>query len=1273
MKRNERLADGRWPIADRRSATGSPRRPIPNPQSRFPTPRSASGSVLILVVVMLVLLALIGTAYMQRVRLDRTAARITPASHIDEVVAATLDQLRQVLKDDLIHPATGNFLDPTPVGGVDRRGVEGYDYPWTNPAERRTAHLYHGGTLATLARPLGGHLDDPWLASSYPDDVQFNPPAAATAFGWRHITNLNGIFLSLPAEDPTNPAVRPYEHTTHQAVPGNSHGLLDHTDAALRLFQGTDNFPALDAAPQYIGTLSSHEYQPRGHDVDGDGVLDARWTWAPIRTINGIDYVMAVRIIDNGAMLNVNAATALTTDGQDAFPPGILAPNALWPTALDFSRILQRVNAGYRPEATRNLLLRRGGPSASPTPVTPHYIDVTGGNVATIEPAAASYYFNVLLRYGQWTRDNRFFGPENEIALRFGNGVRSSRFGTPPVEWISDEAASPAAAAPDYTQGIGRMLRNRYGMTSTTEELHYTRVINQTPGTTAAQKAAQVADFFHGVGNPSAPGYRLDDLRKWLTTHNGAAEILPLNFFEHHNDIGTTARDLEARQPLLAFDPTTANASRTTFNARVFHENAASIPPPPFEIDPLFAAYVANVELNTLATRLAQIFFVSDPGSPDAYLERDISSAADRDFLIQLAGNFAASIKDYWDDDDDPTLWTFGANWEFYGLERLPFLRQAYIQTTYEIVDEYDHTVTPSVEGADGVKDGRTFIPGSQAFAVEIGNPFSDTIDMRRLDGRVRLVLREAVGTDWWWKFDTGGAVPFIHVAGDLGPGEYVVIYKNPDATAASAGPGDDLLNGGLDDIEDADDEIAAPNGGAGPTHPAFSLGTDIIIELQIDINGTWITYDRMISTDFHLGSENLSNVAPNDTEFSDLLGNPGDPAYDQISLARQTAIPGTNDHRPYYISTTGQDIVAQSGPSTAWDGNMEIGLVGKSLPAGTEQVELEHVQLMVANRPVLNPVELANISMIGFAREFTGGTWVDRPLPDRVAGMLGMVTPAHHETIAGVDLWIPRVMFLDLSPDAAVPAVNGAAIPHAAMVLDLLSTISPQADGLDNDGDGNIDAAGGPRELFVPGRLNVNTAPLHLLTLAAPLPEAVGDIEDLMRSVINYRDNVDPATGNPWRPTQAHTNNPGNLTMLANYRQEPGVLSLAELLWMNPQDNTGNPADMQGYLGDTAALPTTPGSIDLNPLPTETSASNPRTNSPVIDDAEERVARFQFLNQVFTTRSDVYTAYVEIRGYPAHDYRGGPVERTRFLVVLDRGRIASSDDDVRVIAMYRY
>ena len=90
---------------------------------------------------------------------------------------------------------------------------------------------------------------------------------------------------------------------------------------------------------------------------------------------------------------------------------------------------------------------------------------------------------------------------------------------------------------------------------------------------------------------------------------------------------------------------------------------------------------------------------------------------------------------------------------------------------------------------------------------------------------------------------------------------------------------------------------------------------------------------------------------------------------------------------------------------------------------------------------------------------------------------------------------------------------------------------------------------------------------------------------------------------------------------------------------------------------------------MDLCPFP----IVSPLALAPPEDDAEERIARFQFLNQILSVRSDVYTAYVEIRGYPADDWRQGPIETVRFIAVLDRGQITDAEDEVNIVAMYKY
>ncbi len=587
--------------------------------------------------------------------------------------------------------------------------------------------------------------------------------------------------------------------------------------------------------------------------------------------------------------------------------------------------------------------------------------------------------------------------------------------------------------------------------------------------------------------------------------------------------------------------------------------------------------------------------------------------------------------------------------------------------------------------------DTLVFDPDSQIFVVEMGNPFSDEIDFSRFQDSagnwgLRLLIRQpASGQSWWYTFTNAGGPGMINASATLAGGEVMLVYNDPLSKTQLEDDPQNLAN-----FVDADYETPVLGPADSPTgfqRPSYNLGQRLIFELQIDVDPDpfvtkWVTYDRLegLTGDLQISDWDGHYVGEQPT------ASVGDKWYAQVTVARHTS-DASNAPGPFYLSTQGQDFIPGFEPGTppdaTWVANARIGAINKTLSTA-RQAELANVQLMVANRPVLNPAELATICMFGFTDAATGGSFTER-----VPAMIGLANGANkaHTTVGGGHTFgIPRAMFLDFAPDAAVPAVPGANIPHAAMVLDLFSTISPQADGIDNDnddhdGDPTTHADGdgitdGPPELFVPGRINVNTAPLHVLTLAAPLPEAsLVDISNLMTMVLNYRDNQFFG-GSMFREVTRSTGDLASGLRMTNYRLEPGVLSLAELMWMNPSDNGGFNIDMQFYLDPTNNNATDIGTagMDVNPLYSELTANGgTRLNGAIDEDAEERIGRFQFLNQVFTTRSDVYTAYVEIRGYPADDYRAGPVERTRFLVVLDRGRITDPADEVRVVAMYRY
>ncbi|MBB6431468.1 hypothetical protein [Algisphaera agarilytica] len=256
----------------------------------YRNPARRRGNVVLLVMVALVLMATLGTSYLQVARVQRGQAGQSTGD-IDTVVAAVLVKIEDTISDDA-RDDNANLLSTGIVNQT--QGDEPFDYPWTNVATGG-ANNYQVTSLTTASSvaAVGGHLDNKWLASSSPSDLGGTPY-------WENITDLNGVFLSAAGHsDLTSlaagsaPTESPINHAG-VATPGMSNVSINtnvrHTLPA----------PADFADP----TLSLLV------DADGDGVPDSRWAWATIPVIEGKAYTMAVRIIDLSGRINLNTATS---------------------------------------------------------------------------------------------------------------------------------------------------------------------------------------------------------------------------------------------------------------------------------------------------------------------------------------------------------------------------------------------------------------------------------------------------------------------------------------------------------------------------------------------------------------------------------------------------------------------------------------------------------------------------------------------------------------------------------------------------------------------------------------------------------------------------------------------------------------------------------------------------------------------------------------------------------------------------------------------------
>lgn len=279
------------------------------PLSRRPLRRRRrGGSVLILVVALLVLIALIGTAWIATSRTDRVATRQHAYNtQIDMLLEGVVRMATAQLEADLFGP-------PGPYGRAFRPPVRS-DALITDPYEpydHPAADIYLADRIPVLPDPRNPPDAFPNPAVPLAPAGANNPPI------WRYVSwplvdnGPSGIAGEFRFDRPDDgPSV---------VLPPNSRQGGHFTFAPTSIpFNGQPAWPALMV--YYDGI----PYDPDGPgplrpaplpaaDVDGDGIADAALWQLPVGTLEGITYYAAVRVIDNNAAVNLN--TALSRDND---------------------------------------------------------------------------------------------------------------------------------------------------------------------------------------------------------------------------------------------------------------------------------------------------------------------------------------------------------------------------------------------------------------------------------------------------------------------------------------------------------------------------------------------------------------------------------------------------------------------------------------------------------------------------------------------------------------------------------------------------------------------------------------------------------------------------------------------------------------------------------------------------------------------------------------------------------------------------------------------
>ena len=866
---------------------------IPAPPGRWARicgPRR--GSTIVFVVVSLVLMVVLSTAFLQMARVTRVAMSDIDDSNIETVRTAEINRIGKVLVSDLFDNAGNYFTAAPPGANGTEAGDEPYDYPWTNqdlndPRNRITIQTMNGSTLTAY----GGHLDDAWLAATTIDFSTGTPT-------WRHVTNLDGLFLRLPkigsgVDEPLELAV--------------DHSDYLHTDTALEVNSGT---------LQSIDSPNDPLYEPIGGDADGDGIADSIWSWAAIRQIGAVRYVVIRRMVDLSSMLNINTATALTGDGT-SYGSLIDMPRGYYPSDVDLTRLVSRsvINSQWAIDID-NLLQHRG----LQLPVTMDPLELgLGYNVGT-----RTFGYTPQKRVAAWFDIGRYYGEASRTVLPGPTTYRRFSVGSD----LNDEME----------------LRHRFGLNN---DILRTTLENQAPQLLRAEVAMNGSDddadtvndeteltywdvvgpvatpeqfFMQGRTGTQLSSNRYDGQRHFLTTLSGAVP-----YAANHFDIYTPPPAQSPGSPVLRYD--------------LVNDDSVAAP----------AVRAGNIQW--IVQNIMQI------GTP-TYLDLGATE------LSMLSTEYAVAIQDYSDTDDDPTELSFGGA-NYYGLELMPFLREVYIQVGYDDFDRVDEDGDGDPATGAGTADRWEVHPDSEAMAIEIGNPFDRPIPAASLNGRIAIVVVQN---------NTDVKSYYLSSVGSLAPRDKLVLYVNPTSPVTEDSMGADLTSDlSLPASAENLDVVAVIGAGGSPGSVFNADGTSVTIELRVDVGGKWETYDRLTHASLALPATHDHPLNFNVDETSKAHGQGslvrpcstsiGAPSIHYVSNTGKGIVGGSMrfpDNQP----------PNNTMPPTYDTSRQKLGADNKGVNG---DVSLNNFQIPLANRQFLCLAEMGWILMLGFTDQANG------------------------------------------------------------------------------------------------------------------------------------------------------------------------------------------------------------------------------------------------------------------------------------------------------------
>lgn len=330
-----------------------------SPKPKNKNRRRRIGSVMIMVVALLVLLALMGTAWIASVRNDRIASvDNTTNVQLDQAVGGLIDLLAARLdaavrgydlNTNPTFPPNGNppvYFHPrndevyTNFANITRTSYSyaPYDFiiPENNGVDAIEAHS--GNHLsARLPEMTSGIVYWPAisspLASQIPKSINTSEPFPAND---QSLRKFEAPLLALKGATVRNDVAYYVQRLNMQPT----YVTLTGADGILRTYPAFTNVTVVKTDNQ-----TENGFTVVAADADGDGVADSGFWRLPIGQQNGVTWYAAYRLVDNNSAININTAwtwrngpsDTVHDNGNNALPtnafPGNIDVTGFIPTA----------------------------------------------------------------------------------------------------------------------------------------------------------------------------------------------------------------------------------------------------------------------------------------------------------------------------------------------------------------------------------------------------------------------------------------------------------------------------------------------------------------------------------------------------------------------------------------------------------------------------------------------------------------------------------------------------------------------------------------------------------------------------------------------------------------------------------------------------------------------------------------------------------------------------------------------------------------------------